>query len=145
MRHNLSLPLDGSLTCPSAGWSYGVRRMDSNSQSFPSTRIMCDHFFWRRVEYILDLKTCQILYCPTNVLNDINCRVIKKHIKNVKSAPTCFGSCRNHHQGAKVSAHLKLQYGSTVLVDVSIVSVMAAYATVTLTALISTSTVEPHM
>jgi len=26
-----------------------------------------------------------------------------KHIKNVKSAPTCFGSRRNDHQGAKVN------------------------------------------
>ena len=27
-----------------------------------------------------------------------------KHIKNAKAAPTCFGSRRNHHQGAKVGA-----------------------------------------
>jgi len=46
----------------------------------------------------------QKLYCPTNALNYINCKVIKKHIKNVQAAPTCFGSRRNHHQGAKISA-----------------------------------------
>ena len=27
-----------------------------------------------------------------------------KHIKNIKTAPKCFGSRRNHHQGAEVSA-----------------------------------------
>jgi len=47
---------------------------------------------------------CQILYCPTNALNCTNCGVIKNTLKNVKAAPTCFGSRRNHHQGAKVSA-----------------------------------------
>ena len=51
----------------------------------------------------------QLHYCPTNALNYINCRIIENTLKNVKAAPTCFGSRRNHHQGDKVSAQLKLQ------------------------------------
>ena len=34
--------------------------------------------------------------------------VIKSN-KNIKTAPTCFGSRRNNHQGANVSIQLKLQ------------------------------------
>jgi len=30
--------------------------------------------------------------------------MLLKNIKSIKSAPTCFGSRRNHHQGAEVSA-----------------------------------------
>jgi len=45
----------------------------------------------------------QLLYYLNNALNYINYRLLK-HIKNIKAAPTCFGSRRNHHQGAKVSA-----------------------------------------
>ena len=50
----------------------------------------------------------KVLYCPTSVLNYINCRSLE-NIKNLKTAPTYFGSRRNHRQGAKVSALLKLQ------------------------------------
>jgi len=37
------------------------------------------------------------------------------------------------------------RYGSTVLVDMNVVSNMAAYAAITLATLISTSTVEPYL
>ena len=44
----------------------------------------------------------QPLYYPTNTLTCIKCMVIK-NIKNIKTAPTCFGSRGNHPQGANVS------------------------------------------
>ena len=44
----------------------------------------------------------QPLYYPTNALICIKCTVIK-NIKNIKTAQTCFGSRRNHPQGANVS------------------------------------------
>jgi len=37
------------------------------------------------------------------------------------------------------------KFGSTVLVCMNVVSVMAAYAAITLTTIISTSTVEPYL
>ena len=52
----------------------------------------------------INMSSVQVSYYPTNELNYMNCMIVKKHIKNIKSAPTCFGSRRNHHQGAKVSA-----------------------------------------
>ena len=50
----------------------------------------------------LSINSIKMLHCPTNALNCVNFSVLK-HIKNVKSSPKCFGSRRNHHQGAKVS------------------------------------------
>jgi hypothetical protein len=44
-----------------------------------------------------------LLY-PTNALNNMSYMHVKEHIKIIKSAPTCLGSRRNHHQGAEVSA-----------------------------------------
>jgi len=49
------------------------------------------------------INEIKMLYCPPDELNFISCRILK-HIKNLKTAPTCFGSRRNYHQGAKVSA-----------------------------------------
>ena len=64
--------------------------------------------------------------------------VLKKTIKLIKTAPTCFGSRRNHHQGATTSTWLKLQVNY-------VVSVMAAYAAITLTTSILTRTVEQDL
>jgi len=53
-----------------------------------------------------------------------------KHPKLDKNAPTCFGLHRNHLQGAKVSAWLKITrlVNSICIKDVhSIISAMAAY------------------
>ena len=53
-----------------------------------------------------------------------------KHSKINKSAPTCFGLHRNHLQGAKVSAWLKITHlvNSICVKDVQgVVSAMAAY------------------
>ena len=53
-----------------------------------------------------------------------------KHFKLDKNAPTCFGLHRNHLQGAKVSAWLKITrlVDSICVKDVQgVVSVMAAY------------------
>ena len=44
----------------------------------------------------------QPLYYPNNALSCIKCTVIK-NITNIKTAPTCFGSRRNHPQEANVS------------------------------------------
>ena len=48
------------------------------------------------------LIVAQPLYYPSNALTCIKCMVIR-NIKNIKLAPTCFGSRRNHPQGANVS------------------------------------------
>ena len=53
-----------------------------------------------------------------------------KHSKINKNAPTCFGFHRNHLQGAKVSAWLKITHlvNSICVKDVQgVVSAMAAY------------------
>jgi len=42
------------------------------------------------------------LYYPNNALTRIKCMVIK-NIKIIENAPTCFGSRRNHPQGANFS------------------------------------------
>jgi hypothetical protein len=39
----------------------------------------------------------------------MNYMILKNTLKIIKSAPTCFGSRRNHHQGAEVCVELKLQ------------------------------------
>ena len=52
----------------------------------------------------------RVLYCPTNALKNIKkLVVILKTIKIRKSAPTCFGSRKDHYQGAMTSILLKLQ------------------------------------
>jgi hypothetical protein len=47
-----------------------------------------------------------------------------KTIKIPTFAPTCFGSCRNHHQGAILCS---AKTGSIVLVVIDMVNVMAIY------------------
>ena len=50
---------------------------------------------------LLNIYQHQPLYYPTNALTCIKCMVIK-NIKNIKTAPPCFGSRRNHPQEANV-------------------------------------------
>ena len=50
----------------------------------------------------------QMLYCPTNALNYINYRLLKTQEK-YKICSNMFRFTQEHHQGAKVSAQLKLQ------------------------------------
>ena len=45
-------------------------------------------------------------------------------------APTCFGSRRNHHQGAVLCLAKTTEYGFSVLIGVDAVNVMAAYQSV---------------
>jgi len=66
---------------------------------------------------------------PTDAHNVKKSRVTK-HSKLDKNAPTCFGLHRNHLQGAKVSAWLKIArlVKSICVKDVQgVVSAMAAY------------------
>ena len=42
-------------------------------------------------------------------------------------APTCFGSRRNHHQGAVLCLAKTTKYGFPVLVGIDAVNVMTAY------------------
>jgi hypothetical protein len=69
------------------------------------------------------LKTLFII--PT----DAHCYKIIGMLKTIKIPtidPTCFGSRRNHHQGA-ISCLAKLNYDSIVLVVNDVVNVMVAY------------------
>ena len=50
-----------------------------------------------------------------------------KQCKIITLAPTCFGSRRNHHQGAVLCLAKSTKYGFSVLVGVDVVNVMAAY------------------
>ena len=50
-----------------------------------------------------------------------------KQIKIITLAPTCFGSRRNHHQGAVLYLAKITNYVFSVLVGIDAVSVMAAY------------------
>ena len=69
------------------------------------------------------------LLLPTDAHNVKNAELLK-HSKLDKNAPTCFGLHRNHFQGAKVSAWLKITrlVNSICVKDVQgVVSAMAAY------------------
>ena len=50
-----------------------------------------------------------------------------KQFKIITLAPTCFGSRRNHHQGAVLCLAKTAKYGFSVLVGTGAVNVMAAY------------------
>ena len=50
-----------------------------------------------------------------------------KEFKIITLAPTCFGSRRNHHQGAVLCLAKTTKYGFSVLVGRDAVNVMAAY------------------
>jgi hypothetical protein len=69
-------------------------------------------------------------YFTTNALQRIKVLNCYKPIKHLKAVATCFGSCRNHHQGATTSALLNLQSCPTMCVGEEIVSVMATYLTI---------------
>jgi hypothetical protein len=64
------------------------------------------------------------------VPNDAHCyknhRMLKQ-FKIITLAPTCFGSRRNHHQGAVLCLAKTTKYGFTVLVSIDVVIVTAAY------------------
>ena len=77
-------------------------------------------------------STNQMLYYPTNALNYIKSLNCLKPIKLIKASRACFGSRRNHHQGATTSDYLKFKSCSTVHIGTEVVSVMAAYAVITL-------------
>jgi len=53
-----------------------------------------------------------------------------KKFKIIILAPTCFGSRRNHHQGAVLCLAKNYRYGLSVLVGTDAVNVMAAYQSV---------------
>jgi len=50
-----------------------------------------------------------------------------KQFKIITLAPTCFGSRRNHHQGAVLFLAKTTKYGFSVLVGIDAVNFMAAY------------------
>jgi len=50
-----------------------------------------------------------------------------KQSKIITLAPTCFGSRRNHHQGAVLCLAKTAEYGFSVLAGIDAVNVMAAY------------------
>ena len=50
-----------------------------------------------------------------------------KQFKIITLAPTCFGSRRNHHQGAVLCLAKTTKYAFSVLVGIDTVNVMAAY------------------
>ena len=85
--------------------------------SMPGTNSMNSHVIWTLFYYQLmhiTLKNAELL----------------KHSKLDKNAPTCFGLHRNHLQGAKVSAWLKITrlVNSICVKDVQgVISAMAAY------------------
>jgi len=52
---------------------------------------------------------------------------ILKQLKIIPLAPTCFGSRRNHHQGAVLCSAKTTKYDFSVLVGIDAANVMAAY------------------
>ena len=50
-----------------------------------------------------------------------------KQFKIITLAPTCFGSCRNHHQGAVQCLAKTTKYGFSVIIGIDVDKVMAAY------------------
>ena len=63
---------------------------------------------------------------PTDAHYYKNHRMLKQ-FKIITLAPTCFGSRRNHHQGAVLCLAKTTEYGFSVLVDIEAVSVVQAY------------------
>jgi hypothetical protein len=63
---------------------------------------------------------------PTEAYYSKNHRMLKQ-FKIITLAPTCFGSRRNHHQGAVLCLAKTTKYGFSVLVGIDAVIVMAAY------------------
>jgi hypothetical protein len=63
---------------------------------------------------------------PTDAQYYKNHRMLKQ-LKIITLALTCFGSCRNHHQGAVLCLAKTTKYGFSVLVGIDAVNVMAAY------------------
>ena len=63
---------------------------------------------------------------PTDAHYYKNHRMLKQY-KIITLAPTCFGSRRNHHQGAVLCLAKTTKYGFSVLVGIDAVNVMAAY------------------
>jgi hypothetical protein len=53
-----------------------------------------------------------------------------KQFKIITLAPICFGSRRNHHQGAVLCLAKTTKYGFSALVGIDVVNVMAAYQSI---------------
>jgi hypothetical protein len=53
--------------------------------------------------------------------------MLKQFLKVITLAPTCFGSRRNHHQGAVLCLAKTTDMVFTVLVDMDAVNVVASY------------------
>jgi hypothetical protein len=53
--------------------------------------------------------------------------MLKMFLKNITLSPTCFGSQRNHHQGAVLCLTKTAKCGFSVLVGIDAVNVMGAY------------------
>ena len=82
---------------------------------------------------VLMLSKCKITYrsvtlfiVPTDAHYYKNHRMLKQ-FKIITLAPTCFGSRRNHHQGAVLCLAKTTKYGFPVLVGIDAVNVMTAY------------------
>jgi hypothetical protein len=63
---------------------------------------------------------------PTDAHYYKNHRMLKQ-FKIITFAPTCFGSRRNHHQGAVLCLAKTTKFGFSVLVGIDAVHIMAAY------------------
>jgi hypothetical protein len=63
----------------------------------------------------------------TDVYYYKNHKMLKQFLKIITLAPTCFGSRRNHHQGAVLCLAKTTEYGFSVLVGTDVVNVMAGY------------------
>ena len=72
---------------------------------------------------INSIKTLFIV--PTDAHDYKNHRLLKQ-FKIITLAPTCFGSCRNHHQGSVPCLAKTTKYGFSVLIGIDAVNVMAA-------------------
>ena len=73
---------------------------------------------------ISSIKTLFIV--PTDAHYYKNRRECLKQFKIITIAPACFGSHRNHHQGAVLCLAETTKYGLSVLVGIDTVNVMAA-------------------
>ena len=74
--------------------------------------------------YINSIKTLVII--PTAAHYYKNHRLLKQ-FKIITLVPTCFGSRRNHHQGAVLCLAKTTEYGFSVLVGIDAVTVLAAF------------------
>jgi hypothetical protein len=80
-----------------------------------------------KLKYRSNFHCLRTLFIAPTDAHSYKYRRMLKQFKIRTVAPTCFGSCRNHHQGTVLCLAKTTKYDFPVLVGIDAVNVMAAY------------------